>query len=197
MSEPRPRVTLVRHGETPWSLSGQHTGRQDLPLTPRGEEEARRLGARLRGRRFDAVYTSPLQRARRSCELAGFGGAAVELPDLMEWDYGSYEGLRVAEIRATRPDWSLFEHGGPGGEALEDVVRRADRVLALLRSRPAEILVFAHGHLNRVLAMRWAGLPPVIGRRFSIASGSMSILGHDSSGDPAIECWNDTAHLEE
>lgn len=196
MSE-RPRhITLARHGETEWSLSGLHTGRKDIPLTPHGEEQARKLGERLRSRTFSAVFTSPLQRARKTCELCGFGAVARPVPDLMEWDYGDYEGKRAAEIRASRPDWRLFRDGCPGGETPADVAARADRVLPLLEGAAGDVLLFAHGHLLRMLMARWMQLPPEVAARFSLDPASLSILSRDPhTGDPVIERWNDTAHL--
>ncbi len=152
MSDLLSAVYLARHGETAWSLSGQHTGRTDLPLTERGERNARALGRRLRGLRFAKVFTSPLKRAVRTCELAGFGAAAEIDPDLVEWDYGQYEGLRTADIHAERPDWQLFRDGCPGGETPEQVGARADRVIERLRAVRGDVLVFSHGHFLRVLA---------------------------------------------
>src|SRR5437763_13547469 len=153
-------IYLVRHGETAWSLSGQHTGLTDLPLTERGEHNARRLGERLQGHTFARVFTSPLRRARRSCELAGFGPAAVVDPDLVEWNYGAYEGRKTADIRKERPDWHLFRDGCPGGESVQAVGARADRVLARLRAAGGDVLVFSSGRFLRVLAARWLGLDP-------------------------------------
>lgn len=190
------RIYLVRHGETAWSLTGQHTGRKDIPLTPKGEEEARRLAPRLRSLTFSAVFCSPLQRARRTCELAGFGDRGQLLPDLMEWDYGDYEGKTGADIRATRPGWNLFRDGCPRGEALPDVLARVDRVLPLLKAVTGDAIVFAHGHLLRVLATRFVGLPPESGHRFSIDPASLSILLREPhTGEPALERWNDVSHL--
>jgi probable phosphoglycerate mutase len=190
------KIYLARHGQTEWSLAGKHTGRNDIPLTAEGEQEARKLGSRLQKGKFAMVLASPLQRAKRTCEIAGFGAAAEVVPDLMEWDYGTYDGLQSAEIRARRPDWHLFRDGCPGGESLEDVVVRADRVVARLRSLEGDVLIFSHGHFLRVLTVRWAGIPPELGAHFSLASGSLSILGHDShSEDLVIERWNDVSHL--
>ncbi len=196
MTDPAPKIWLARHGQTEWSLAGKHTGRTDIPLTPHGEEEARKLGKRFRTLKVTAVFASPLQRAKRTCELAGFEATAELLPDLMEWNYGAYDGLTSAEIRAKRTDWRLFRDGCPGGERLEDVLVRADRVIARLRSSPGDVLVFSHGHFLKVLATRWAGIAPESGARLSLAPASLSILGSDSaSGDPVIERWNDTCHL--
>jgi broad specificity phosphatase PhoE len=191
-----PRVFVVRHGETEWSKSGRHTGRRDLPLTPDGEAMAAKVGVRLRGERFAAVFTSPLQRASRTCELAGFGAVAEKVPDLMEWDYGEYDGLLIAEIRAKRPDWLVLRDGCPGGESPDRVAARADRVIARLRSIPGDTLCFAHGHLIRVLTMRWVRLPLETGGRFKISAGSVSILSYEHTLDePAIALWNDVSHL--
>ena len=150
-------IYLARHGETAWSLSGQHTGLTDLPLTERGECNARRLGERLGGLEFTRVFTSPLQRASRTCELAGFGTRAEVDHDLVEWDYGNYEGLRTADIRAMRPDWDLFRDGFPGGESFEEIRARADRVIGRVRSVDGAVLLFSSAHFLRVLAARWLG----------------------------------------
>jgi broad specificity phosphatase PhoE len=196
MKDALPEVELARHGETEWSLSGQHTGRTDIPLTDRGERNARSLGERLRGVAFDAVLSSPLQRAVRTCELAGFGDRVELVPDLMEWDYGAYEGLRTAEIRRERPDWDIFRDGCPGGEAVEAVGARADRVIARLRSIGGRTLVFSHSHFLRVLAARWLGLPPGHGRYFVLSTASLSVVGYDHDLDePAIRLWNDDRHV--
>jgi len=190
------RIWLARHGQTAWSLAGKHTGRSNIPLTSEGEEEARKLGLRLQKVAFAALLTSPLQRARKTCDLAGFGARAESVPDLMEWDYGAYDGLTSAEIRAKRPGWHLFRDGCPGGEQLADVVARVDRVIARLRSATGDTLIFSHGHLLRVLATRWAGIPAELGGHFSLAPASVSILGTDhASGDPVIDRWNDSGHL--
>src|SRR5438270_6453766 len=164
MSEPLPSVYLARHGETAWSLSGQHTGRTDIPLTERGERNAVRLGERLAGLTFARVFTSPLQRARRTCELAGFGDIAEVDPELVEWDYGACEGRLTADIRKERPDWQLFRDGCPGGETPAAVGARADRVLERVRAVGGDVLLFSSGHFLRVLAARWLGLDPSAGR---------------------------------
>jgi probable phosphoglycerate mutase len=191
-----PKIWLARHGETEWSLAGRHTGRTDIPLTPKGEDEARKLGVRLKVSAFSLVLASPLRRARQTCELAGFGPVAEAVPDLMEWDYGSYNGLTAVEIRAQQPDWRLFRDGCPGGENLGDVVARADRVVARLKSAPGDTLIFSHGHFLRVLAVRWAGIAPESGVRFNLSPASLSVLGHDSAaGNPVIDRWNDVGHL--
>ena len=193
MSEALPNVYLARHGETAWSLSGQHTGRTDLPLTERGEGDARALGQRLCGLAFTKVLTSPLQRARRTCELAGFGGVAEIYPDLVEWDYGRYEGRRTAEIHAERPGWLLFRDGCPGGEMPEQVGARADRVIARLRAVRGDVLLFSSGHFLRVLAARWLGHETVSGQYFLLSTASLSTLGYEHDlTEPAIRLWNET-----
>jgi broad specificity phosphatase PhoE len=191
-----PEVYLARHGETAWTLTRQHTGKTDIPLTERGEQNARSLGRRLRGLSFSKMLSSPLLRARRTCELAGFG-ANVELdPDLVEWDYGQYEGLRTDEIRQTRPDWSLFRDGCAGGESVSAVGARADRVVTSLRAIEGRLLVFGHGHFFRVLAARWLGLPVVDAQFFFLGTASLSILGYEHSRiEPAIRLWNDDSHV--
>jgi len=183
---------LVRHGETAWSLSGQHTGLTDLPLTERGEQNARNLGARLSGLIFTAVFTSPLRRALRTCELAGFGATAQVDRDLVEWNYGAYEGRRSAEIRAERPGWCLFRDGCPGGEDPTAIAIRADRVISRLRSLDGNILVFSSAHLLRVLAARWLELDAAGGAYFLLGTASISRLGYESDR-PVISLWNDTS----
>jgi probable phosphoglycerate mutase len=191
-------VYLVRHGQTEWSVSGQHTGRSDIPLTATGEENARRLGARLEDLSFALVLTSPLQRARRTCELAGFGAHAIVDPNLTEWDYGSYEGRRSADIRRERPGWDLFRDGCPGGEDAAAVGARADRVLTRIRAVAGDVLIFAHGHILRVLAARWLAMPPENARFFLLGTAALSILGceHNDPGEPVLALWNDTHHLD-
>jgi broad specificity phosphatase PhoE len=186
-------VYLARHGETAWSVTGQHTGLTDLPLTERGEHNALRLGQRLAGSVFAKVFTSPLQRAVRTCELAGFGAVAEFDPDLVEWNYGDYEGLRTAEIHAVRPDWQLFRDGCPNGELPQDIGARADRVVSRVRAFKGDVLIFSSGHFLRVLAARWLGLEPFAGKFFMLDTASLSALSyeHDLSS-PAIRFWNDT-----
>jgi len=186
------RIYLARHGETEWSRTGQHTGRADLPLTEHGESEARTLGARLVALSFAHVFTSPLQRARRTCELAGFAGRAEVVPDMMEWDYGRYESRRAAEIRAERPDWELFRDGCPGGETAADVGARADRVIARVSALDGDAILFAHGHFLRVFTARWIGLPPDSARRFMLSTGALCAVGyeHGRAEAPAIALWN-------
>src|SRR5688572_27448009 len=184
MADALPQIYLARHGETAWSLSGRHTGRSDVPLTERGERNARALGVRLAGLAFARVFTSPSTRARRTCELAGFAGAAVVDADLHEWDYGRYEGLTSPQIRATAPDWLLWRDGCPGGESVAQVAARADRAVARLRAAaaaaaPGDALVFSSGHFLRVLAARWIGLDASRGAALVLSTGSLSILGYE------------------
>ena len=196
MSEALSTVYLARHGETAWSISGQHTGSTDLPLTERGERNARRLGQRLKGFTFVKVLTSPLQRAARTCELAGFGNVAQVEKDLLEWNYGEYEGRRSDEIHAERPDWKLFRDGCPGGETPGQVGARADRVVRQIRQLQGDILLFSSGHFLRVLAARWLGLEPAAGRFFTLSTASLSALSyeHDVS-EPVIRLWDDSRHV--
>lgn len=191
-----PSVYLARHGETAWSLTGQHTGLTDLPLTGRGESNARRLGERLAGLAFAKVFTSPLRRAARTCALAGFGAAAETDGELVEWNYGQYEGLRSAEIQAERPDWQLFRDGCPGGESPAQIGARADRVLGRLRAIPGAVLLFSSGHFLRVLAARWLGLEPAAARFFTLSTASLSAIGYENIlSQPVIRFWNDTRHV--
>jgi broad specificity phosphatase PhoE len=196
MSEILPVIFLARHGETAWSLSGQHTGLTDLPLTSRGEQNALRLGKRLSGLSFSKVFTSPLQRARRTCQLAGFGERAETDARLVEWNYGDYEGRRTAEIHADRPDWQLFRDGCPGGESPEQIGTRADGMVNRLRGIEGNVLVFSSGHFLRVLAARWLGLGPDTGRFLVLDTASLSELGYENNlSQPAVRLWNDTSHL--
>ncbi len=196
MSNELPIAYLARHGETAWSLTGQHTGLTDLPLTEHGEQNARALGERLVGLNFAKVFTSPLQRAARTCELAGFGAIAEVDRDLVEWNYGQYEGRRTAEIYAERPDWQLFRDGCPGGESPDQVGARADCVLSRVRAFQGNVLVFSSGHFLRVLAARWLGLKPAAGRHFLLSTASLSALGYEHNlCQPVIQLWNDTRHV--
>ena len=198
MSEHLPVVYLARHGETAWTISRQHTGLTDLPLTERGEQTARRLGERLKGLTFSKVLTSPLQRASRTCELAGFKSLAEVDKDLVEWNYGQYEGRRTAEIRAERPDWELFRDGCPGGESPHEVSERADRIVRCVRAVPGNVLMFTSGHFLRVLAVRWLGLEVTVNCKFfMLSTASLSALGyeHDVSR-PVIRLWNETRHVD-
>jgi probable phosphoglycerate mutase len=190
------RLYLIRHGETEWSLSGRHTGRTDLPLTEQGEQNARQLGERLRAVRFTRVFTSPRQRARRTCELAGFGSvAAIEL-DLAEWDYGDYEGRRSADILQARPEWNIFRDGCPNGETPAQVSDRADRLIAHLRTLDGNVALFTHGHFGRVLGVRWIGMQVIEAQHFLLSTASLSVLGyeHDRADQPVIVLWNAASH---
>jgi len=196
MSQTFPVVYLARHGETAWTLTGQHTGLTDLPLTERGEINARRLGERLRGIPFGKVFTSPLLRAMRTCELAGFGAAAEKNRDLVEWNYGQYEGRRTVDILRERPDWQLFRDGCPGGESPLQIAARADRVVQRVRAVAANVLLFSSGHFLRMLATRWIGIEPINGRTLVLSTASLSVLGYENSlSQPAIRLWNDTEHV--
>jgi broad specificity phosphatase PhoE len=196
MSKAFPSVYLARHGETAWTVTGQHTGVTDLPLTKRGECNARRLRERLSGLSFAKVFTSPLKRAMRTCELAGFGSVAQVDRDLVEWNYGEYEGRLTADILADRPGWELFRDGCPGGELPKQVAARADRVLARVRALAGDVLLFSSGHFLRMLAARWTGLETVHGRSLMLGTASLSTLGYEHSlSQPGIRLWNDTHHV--
>ena len=196
VGEKLPTLYLARHGETAWSLTGQHTGLTDLPLTKRGECNARRLGEGLAGLTFAKVFASPLQRAIRTCELAGVAAAAEVDRDLVEWNYGKYEGLRTAEIYASRPDWQLFRDGCPGGESPDQVSARADRVVGRVRAIRGDVLIFSSGHFLRMLATRWLGLEPAAGRFFLLSTASLSALGYEHTlSQPVIRFWDDTRHV--
>lgn len=189
-------VYLARHGETAWTVSGQHTGLTDLPPTTIGENNARRLGEAVKKFQFARVFTSPLQRAKRTCELAGFALRAELDPDLVEWNYGEYEGLRTADIRARRPDWQMFRDGFPGGESFDQIAARADPVVERLRKIDGAVLLFSSGHFLRVLAARWLGLEPQSERYFLLDTASLSSLTCESNqSQPAIGLWNDTHHI--
>jgi probable phosphoglycerate mutase len=188
---------LARHGETAWTLSGQHTGRTDLPLTEQGEGQARALAHLLREPAFARVLTSPSGRAVRTAELAGFGNLAEIEPDLAEWDYGQYEGRRTAEILAERPDWQLFRDGCPGGELADQVGSRADRVIQRVRAARGNVLLFSSAHILRVLTARWLGLEAAAGRFFLLSTASLSRLGYEHNlAEPAIRLWNEIPEVE-
>jgi broad specificity phosphatase PhoE len=195
-ASPSSYIVLVRHGETAWSRSGQHTGRTDMPLLEDGRRMGMALGAPLKGWNFAAVWTSPLSRARETCSLAGYGPAARPRDELMEWDYGAYEGKTSVEIRSQLPDWKLWRDGVPQGETLDQVRARADQIIAEARQVDGHVLLFSHGHFLRVLAARWLELPASEGRLFSLSTASISVLGWDGQ-QPLLVSWNDTTHLRE
>jgi broad specificity phosphatase PhoE len=186
------RIYVIRHGETEWSAAGKHTSHTDIPLTAQGEKQSRTLAERLPVMVFDAVLTSPRLRARQTCEIAGVLPQAIVEPDLAEWEYGDYEGRLSSDIRATRPGWTIFEDGCPGGESPEEVSVRADRVIARLRLLEGTVAVFTHGHFGRVLGARWIGLPVAYARRFLLDTASISLLEyeHDVREQPVIARWN-------
>ena len=190
-----PLVYLARHGETEWSKSGQHTGRTDIALTAKGEADAKKIGVRLSSIAFSHVVSSPLQRARRTAELAGYT-PEIE-PGLLEWNYGDYEGLKTAEIRKKRPGWDLFHDGCPGGESVQEVCDRVDRLVERLKGLSGNVALFAHGHILRVIAARWVGQPVAFGRALLLSTATVSILGfnHQEMDEPAIRLWNDDRHL--
>ncbi|MFJ3229546.1 histidine phosphatase family protein [Streptomyces sp. NPDC086787] len=194
-----PRILLARHGQTAWSLSGKHTGRTDVPLLDEGRRGAELLGERLRRAPYDGlpgveVRTSPLARARETCDIAGYGVRARTWDTLLEWDYGAYEGMTPAEIQDVRPGWLIWRDGVPGGETLAEVTARADEVVAWARSADRDVLVFAHGHILRSIGARWLGEPLAFGARIRLNPTSLSVLGW-AYGEPAIESWNDVGHL--
>lgn len=196
MDSTLPTIFLARHGETAWTITGQHTGRTDIPLTERGERNARRLGKRLEGISFSQFLTSPLRRASRTCELAGFAQSVQVNADLLEWDYGEYEGRTSAQIRAIAPEWDLFRDGCPGGETPWDVAARADRVVQRVRHVGGDVLIFSSGHFLRVMAARWLGLEPAAGRYFLLGTASLSALSYEhNESQPAIRFWDDTRHV--
>ena len=189
MSERDPELWVVRHGETEWSRAGRHTGRTDVPLTPSGERQALALRARLAGLRFAAVLSSPLSRALETCRLAGHGEAARIVGDLREWDYGEYEGRTTAEIQREVPGWNIWSAGVPGGESVDELGRRADRVIEEAVAARGDVLLFAHGHVLRVLAARWCGLAPRDGRLLALGTASLGVLGHER-GTRVVQRWN-------
>jgi broad specificity phosphatase PhoE len=198
MIEVLPVVYLARHGETAWTISGQHTGLTDLPLTERGERNARRLEERLCGITFAKVFTSPLRRATRTCELAGFGPVAEIDRELLEWNYGDYEGCKTVDIHKKRPDWELFRDGCPGGESPNDVSIRADRAIKRLREIDGNVLLFSSGHFLRVFAARWLGLEPALGRCFLLSTASLSALSYEHNlSQPAVRLWDDNRHVSD
>ena len=197
MKTPFPKIYLARHGETAWSLSGQHTGRTDIPLTEQGEENARQLGKRLHGQTFDYVFSSPLQRAMKTCTLSGFGAAVTSEPLLLEWNYGDYEGLTTAKIHAEQPDWFIFRNGCPGGESPAEVASRCDQMIEKVRALQGDVILFAHAHILRMFATRWLDLEAKDGRLYFLSTASLSILGYEHNlAEPVIRLWNDTSHLQ-
>jgi broad specificity phosphatase PhoE len=182
-------VFVIRHGETEWSLSGQHTGTTDIPLTENGRRLAAQLRPMLAKKSFALVLTSPLQRARETCKLAGLGAEATVDPDLMEWNYGEYEGVTSEKIHESAPGWLIFDDGAPGGETPEQVGRRVDRVIARARATQGDVALFAHGHVLRVLAARWIGLAPRAGKHLLLDTGTLCVLSHYRDA-PAIKIWN-------
>jgi len=195
-----PRVVLIRHGATEWSVTGQHTGRTDLPLTDEGRDQAKRLAPRLAGQAFALVLVSPLSRARETARLTGFAigekdSVAEVEPDLVEWDYGAYDGRTAVEIRRERPGWTPWHGGYPGGETLDQLAVRADRVLARVRAADGDVALFAHGHILRVVAARWLEQPPVEASHYYLATGTLSVLGWERE-TPVIDRWNEACHLE-
>jgi len=196
MKERYPHIYLVRHGETEWSQNGRHTGSTDISLTKRGEENARMAGRRLSRLNFSLVLTSPLKRAKETCEIAGFGGTAKVCDDLVEWRYGAYEGRKTIDIHREDPDWNVFYDGCPEGEMPEDIGRRADRVIKKIRETDGDLLIFSHGHFLRVLAARWLNLTAEHGQRFYLSTATLSILGYEHGlNRPVIFLWNDGSHL--
>lgn len=191
MNQALPMVYLVRHADTAWTLTGQHTGRTDLPLTEQGERQARGIGASLGALRIDHILSSPLQRARRTAELAMPHAHVEEDDELMEWDYGAYEGRRTVEIEMERPGWRLFRDGCPGGETLDAVAARTDRVIDRIRADGGTVLLFGHREVLRILAVRWIGLAPIEGRCLLLGTASLSVLGYDHNlTEPVIHAWN-------
>ena len=186
------RLFIMRHGETKWSLSGQHTGLTDLPLTEQGEEEARQLGKRIRDVEFSSVFASPLMRASRTCQLAGLGEMAQHSPDLVEWDNGDYEGITTAQILSSRPGWDIFRDGCPAGEMPDQVSERADRFIRSTQSLQGNVALFTHGHFARALAARWIGMPVEYGTHFTLGTAAVSIVSHQHNPPhlPIIELWN-------
>ena len=193
---PSAEILLARHGETEWSVSGQHTGLTDVPLTETGRRQAEALGVRLRDRRLEAVFTSPLSRASETCRLAGLGDRCAEHRDLLEWDYGEYEGKTTPEVRETLPGWTVWTHPTPGAETAAQVGARVDRVIEELADVAGDVALFAHGHVLRVFGARWIGLPPESGALLALNTATLSILGWERERR-VIRLWNDSSHLPE
>ena len=197
MESKLPKIFLARHGQTEWSLSGRHTGRSDIALTECGENDARALGKRLAKLTFSEVWTSPLIRAKHSCELAGFESSYQIETDLMEWHYGDYEGLFAEEIQAKHPGWNVFKHGCPNGESPEDILARTSLLTERLKLQSSNILLFSHGHFLRSLAATWINEPLIFGNKLKLSTSGLSILSfnHDNINEPAILSWNDVGHI--
>ncbi|MCH9633328.1 MAG: Acid phosphatase [Chlamydiae bacterium] len=189
------RLFLIRHGETEWSVSKQHTGLSDIPLTPHGEEEATCLKQALKGIPFAKVYVSPLRRAQKTCELAGYKDIATLTDDLYEWDYGDYEGLSTAKIRETKREWNLFKDGVPHGETIEQVAKRADHILEEVSKIPGDVAFFSSGHISRVIGARWVNFAPQNAQYLSLSTASISILSYEHEWR-CIHQWNETSHLK-
>ncbi len=197
MTEAFPQIYLARHAETAWTVTRQHTGKTDIPLNEEGQQHALRLKKRLHNLLFASVYTSPLERAKQTCQLCGFGSIAEIDPDLSEWHYGIYEGATTADIRKDKPNWQLFRDGCPQGETITALGIRADRVIARLRRHTGNVLIFSHGHFMRFIAARWLGLPPEDARFFLLSTASLGILGYEHGlEEPVIRLWNDVDHLK-
>lgn len=188
------KIYLIRHGETEWTISGQHTGTTDIPLTENGIKQAHRLAKRLKDREFRAVFASPMLRSRQTCEIAGFSDEAVFDPNLVEWNYGAYEGLTSQQIHAQDPQWNIFQNGAPDGESVEDIQHRTARVLKTVQAIPGDVAIFSHGHFLRSLAVRFIDLSIIKGRHFILFPASICILAHENAS-PAISLWNDISHL--
>ena len=191
----QPDVFLARHGETEWSLNGRHTGTSDIPLTENGRRHALSLGARLSGREFAAVFTSPLRRAAETCRLAGLGERAVVRTELMEWNYGDYEGMTTPDIRKTVPGWTVWSHETPGGETPEQVGARCDALIEELLEVQGDVALFAHGHVLRVLGARWMGVAPQKGANLALSTGTLSVLGWERV-NRTLQLWNDGSHID-
>jgi broad specificity phosphatase PhoE len=185
-----PEVLLIRHAATEWSVAGRHTGRTDLPLIAEGRQAAARTARKLERQSYERVLSSPLRRARETCEICGLGAQAQTVDQLVEWDYGEYEGLTTAQIRELRPGWSMWRDGCPGGESLAQVSDRADAVIAMLQTLQGQVAIFAHGHILRVLAARWIAAEPALGARLMLSTGALSVLGHEH-GAGALRRWNE------
>jgi len=194
MDEQRQEIWLIRHGETAWSATGRHTGRTDVPLTEAGKLQAEALKRRLAGRSFPLVLSSPLKRASETCRIAGYASSTLFTDDLMEWDYGLYEGRTTESIREEAPDWTIWTGNPPGGETLAQVAGRADNIVKQVKEAGSDVAIFAHGHMLRVLAACWLGMPPDAGRLLSLSTASVSSLGYERE-NRVIVMWNNICHL--